>query len=445
MRSNERGLHFIELSRVPFIVDSRPGYHRLGNQYIIDRAMGRWDPTFRGTRPACDLTDITLQNYANWLANFLEYAERRNISLIDCDYRVHLQGRYQGEMSRGIWSRDGRPLSAATVNLRVDQACAFLMWMEDKGYRPLFRVPVLTCHIRLGDRVSGYGYAVKEVQSRDGKVRQNKRTLRMPTNPEVLVWLEDVQSRSGYVMRLMCEVILLTGIRRRELACWRVDTLADEINLDFPTVWHVPNREMPEVDHTVAVQIKYGTKGPRQSAQAENGDKVGPMGNILIPLELARKLQNYKYKMRPAALLKRIKAAPTAQARKAFRDCPPVHLFLNEKDGKRITDKQIYTAWTEAKTPFKGWSPHLGRDFWACSVLVRELANDALVTKLGAKTPADYLKSTAIGIIQLQIMPQLRHASLTTSMIYLDWAVKRLSRGLTIQYEKDLDDIESFN
>lgn len=445
MQSNERAKRFLGIARVPFIMDSRPGYHQLGSQFLIDRALGLWDPVNRGKQDAPDLTDRTLWNYANWLVNFLEYCEARGISTTECSYR-DVQERYQGELSKGMWSRDGEPLSPTTINTLVDQACAYLMWLEDKGHRTRpFLVPTTTVTITYGRGDGSRGG--RQIMTRAGKVKQNKKTLRMPTNQEVLDWLDAVEARSGYTFRLICELILRTAIRRSEAAGWRAgttkedmknDTLPYEPNPDDPQVWRIPNREMPESDQTVTVTIKYGVKGKRQQTEIDHGDKVGPSGTIQIPLDLARKLQDYRDRMRPAALVKRMKKGRTEAERAKLAKNPPVHLFLDEDTGERITSAQIYTAWTGAKLPFKGWSPHLGRDFWACSVLERELQNDALIKQLGARVPADYIKSIGTTIIQLHITPQLRHASSDTSIIYVDWAVRRLARGLTIQYDEDL-------
>lgn len=32
------------LAHLPYILDSRPGYHRAANAYLIDRGLGHWGP-----------------------------------------------------------------------------------------------------------------------------------------------------------------------------------------------------------------------------------------------------------------------------------------------------------------------------------------------------------------------------------------------------------------
>ena len=115
---------FGKVARLPCIFDSRPGYHRLASKYLIDRGLGIWRPVthgrgFHGLAPS----DKSILNYANYLTNFLDWAETREIDLTKCDYVEHVHGRYQPEMLVGAWSRDGRPLKPATINSRVEQAC----------------------------------------------------------------------------------------------------------------------------------------------------------------------------------------------------------------------------------------------------------------------------------------------------------------------------------
>jgi hypothetical protein len=116
-----------------------------------------------------------------------------------------------------------------------------------------------------------------------------------------------------------------------------------------------------------------------------------------------------------------------------------VHLFLDEQTGERITGKQLYNAWTGVELPYKGWSPHLGRDWWACSILWQELRKHEALSKLGVDTAKQLIEATASSIIKLTIMPQLGHGHDTTSLIYLQWVTDMLSKGLSIRYEDDID------
>lgn len=427
---------FGKVAHLPFILDSRPGYHRLGSRYLIDRGLGLWDPETRGKGVhAAALGDITIKNYADWLINFLEWADVRVVRLEVCDYVEHIQRRYQKEMLKGIWSRDGAPLSPTTVNLRVQQACDFLMWMADKGLRKPFDVATEVIFVKARKATSSVGHLKQEKQVRKGKVRQRKRRLRMPTDEQIGTWLGKVYERFGYAKGLMCQTILLTATRREEAASWRVDTLPEE-----KKDWHIGNLDAPKAEQRVLLTIRFGTKGPGYGV--DHGDKIGPERDIWIPLEFAERLDDYRKRKdgRNAALKRWVKSAPTpAEQRKRIVDA--VHLFLDEKTGAPITSKQLYHAWTGVETPYKGWSPHLGRDWWACTTLWKKAGKPEPLRSPKSGELDPLLQSTAATVIRLEIQPQLGHADDSTTMIYLQWFMDMLGSTLSIDYEAELPDV----
>lgn len=420
------------VAHLPCIFDGRPGYHRMSSRYLVDRGLGAWSPkadgrVFRATPP----TDQTMRNYAHWLANFLEWVEIRGVDLSTCDYVNHIYGRYQSEMLSGSWSCRGMALRPGTVNPRVQQACDYLTWMAEKGHRRPFEVPHTTVKVEAFSATSSIGHRLKEVQTREGKVRQDKRRLRMPTDSQVKSWLANVYRKFGNTEGLMCETVLLTAMRREEVACLRTDTLPEE-----PDHWHLSNADAPRHEQQVLITIKFGTKGA--SYGYDHGDKIGPERSIWIPLDLAVRLHEYRRKLRNPALKLWIQAAPTATV-KRHRIKESVHLFLKDRTGTRITGKDLYNTWTGVELPYKGWSPHLGRHWWACSILWRELNKHEKLLSFGADTVAALLESTGLSIIRLLIQPQLGHAHDSTSMIYLQWAMDMIGVGLSIQYEAELD------
>lgn len=420
------------VARLPCIFDERPGYHRLASRYLIDRGLGLWQPVTRGGVPrGLPPGGQTMRNYAHWLANFLEWVDRRAIDLLTCEYVEHIHGRYQDEMLNGAWSRDGTALSARTVNLRVQQSCDFLTWMADKGYRNQFHVPTESFRIRGG--VSGVftGHITKNVSVRKGKVRQTTRRLRMPTDSQVKFWLDAVYEKFGHTKGLMCETVLLTAIRREEVSCWRVDTLPEN-----PDEWHINDHCAPRIEQRVLVNIKFGVKGTCYGYS--HGDKIGPERRIWIPLHLAERIHDYRMKQRNQSLRRWVKAASTlAEQRRRIKEA--VHLFINDETGKRINSKEFYNAWTGVELPYKGWSPHLGRHWWSCSILWCELKKHEHLLNVGGHAAATLLESCGMSVITLIIQPQLGHADLSTSMIYLQWAADMLNFNLTIQYESELD------
>jgi integrase len=373
----------------------------------------------------------TMNNYAQWLANFLEWAELRGIDIFSCDYATHVAGRYQKEMLEGLWSRTGQGLSATTVNVRVQQACDFLTWLTDKGNRPSFEVPYDIKTVKVGSAVSSIGHLDKIVRVRKGKVRPTKASLRMPADDEVRQWLARVNKRFGATQLLMCETVLLTAMRREEVVSLRLDTLPERRE-----DWHIANPLAPAEQQQVRVNLRYGTKGP--SYGTDHGDKIGPSRDILIPLTLALRWHEYRRTARNQAFAKWVKDAKgTARLARAKQS---VHLFLRESDGARFKGTELYSAWTGVTPPIDGWSPHQGRHWWACSILWRELKKHQGIASLSHETATALLESTALSIIRLQIQPQLGHAQDSTTMIYLRWVMDMLAVPLSFDGEAEPED-----
>ncbi len=423
---------FGKVARLPFLMDNRPGYHRWGSRYLIDRGLGYWNPATRGRGPrARRPSKKSIENYAYWLANFLEWVEARRLTIKKCDYAKHLQDGYQKDMLEGRWSADGRPLEPATVNARVQQACDFLTWLGDKGERTPFEVPTETVEIKVGSARSSVGHRAMEVTRRIGKVRQNKRSLRMPSNDQVREWLKSVESQHGEVLGLVCETIILTALRLEEAVALRMDTLPEE-----QSEWHVTNADAPVDKQEVLVAIKFGAKGPDYGE--DHGDKIGPERTIRVPMALAKKWHAYRDRYRNDALKKWVDGAATSKEKKQ-RIAGAVHLFLHESSGKRLTADNVYRAWKRAKLPFKAWSPHLGRDWWACSTLLQEVQKLEHLKTMGPGVAAQLIEATAVSVIRLRIQPQLGHTSENTTLIYLQWVSDYFGVPLSIRYDASFE------
>lgn len=425
---------FAALTYQPFLLDPQSGYARLPNRFLIDRGLGYWEPKWRGTkRNPIPPSRISMKNFARWLANALEWADTRSIDLMRGDYVSDLIGRYQQEMLRGIWSADDRPLAAETVNSRVQIALEFQMWAADKGLREPFVIPTTTTTYIAGSHDNSRSHEVKVVQSRKGKVKVNKRTLSFPSVEEIEAWRERVHQRSvvGATEGLIVDLILNTAIRREEAACWRVDTLP----LD-PKGWTIANPDQPEEVQSVIVTISYGAKG-KQYGIDEHGDKIGPEGEIHIPLWIAKRLHGYRNKERLIALKQRLKGVKPVEARRIMEET--VHLFLNPVTGLRYKGDQIYAFWSRVQGP-EHWSPHLGRDWWACRYLEERMKQHAALIEQVLKMPnisiehpiVLALRDTAMTVIQMEIKPQLRHASSRTTEIYLHWLFAKVRVPLTM-------------
>lgn len=426
---------------VPFILDGRPGIHRLASSYLIDKAFGVWTSYMRSEQfaPALPPEDTSLDTFAHWLIVFLEWCDVRGVDLKTCDYLKHVHGRFQQELRSGSWSRDGVPLSPKTTNLYVDIACDFLTWGSVKGHRDEFKIPMYTHTRRSSSGTDSQAHHAREYSQRKGKARVPKKRLRMPTDASLDKWLESVYRRHGLTCGLICELILMTGLRRREAVCWRVDTLPAEED------WHITNPEAPEAEQEVLVHIKYGTKGRTVAKEdektVEGGDKIGPGRDIKIPLHFAKRLDAYRSNVRPSLLSRWVGSVRGAKAQEK-RLKLAAHLFRDEKTGQRFQYWKLYDAWTNGvELPYKNWHPHLGRDHWACSVLLQHVKAHDLIALHGNRSPGDVLAAVASDIIRLFIQPQLGHARIETCFIYLQWVADQLSVALPERYQAYLDNL----
>lgn len=420
----------------PFIMDSGPGYARLPNRFLLDRALGVWSPKGHG-RGRCPVlpSRMSMKDYAYSLCNALEWAEARDVDLMACDYLEVLIGRYQEEMVKGDWSAENRKLSANTVNARVQVALEYGMWAGDKGLRDVVVIPTTTRRVVVGSHKNSRSHEVKEVESRLGKVKVNKRVLSFPTHDEIKEWRQHVKEYpgSGETDVLIVDLILNTAIRREEAACWRLDTLP--LN---PREWRILNPSQPEEYQNVSVTLNYGTKG-QQLGIDEYLDKIGPEGNIHIPLWLAKLLHNYRETERVTALMNKVKTGRTvAEQKRLMRQS--VHLFLQPQNGERYNGELIYTLWSRRVPRPPHWSPHLGRDWWACTHLEERMAQHAALIKEVLATPnitpehplVLQLRDTAQTVVQMEIQPQLRHRSSQTTEIYLEWLFNKLRVPLSM-------------
>ena len=425
---------FGRVAALPFIMDSRPGYDRIANQFLIDLGLGEWSAATRGTEGAATMppTKTTMRNYAHWLSNYLEYCHARGKGPLNADYKIDLIQGYQGEMSTGSWSRDNTGLKAKTVNARVDVACMFLQWAVDKGLREPFHIPKVRRTFAIDSPNSSGTRMTKTVDARRGKARESKRRLGFPDEMKISAWLTRVREKCP-VEGLIAELILETAVRRAEAAAWRVDTLP----LD-PAEWNIVNQNKPIEHQAVQVLLRYETKG--HDYGEDHGDKIGPEGDILLPMPMALKLHEYRQKVRPKALTIALRKATNVREADILRK-NAVHLFLKPATGERYTGQKIYDFWTHKKAQCpRGWSPHLARDFWACSVLWKHIEAQQALVEQAIKNKADpsVLKILALdieGFIQLTIQRQLRHVSRETTMLYLQWVSDRL--GVNMNFHEN--------
>ncbi|WP_129587739.1 site-specific integrase [Herbaspirillum robiniae] len=325
-------------------------------------------------------------------------------------------------MIEGSWSRTGKGLSPKTANLRTQHACDFLTWLSQKGNRTEFSVPYTEKTISRTTVTNDEVKFSKTVRIRGGQAADAfPKPLILPEHEEVEHWLKEVYQKDGTTFGLICETILCTAMRREEVASLRMDTLPlrrDE--------WKIVNPKEPDDLQQVRIAIRYGTKG-RWSGQ-DHGDKIGPERHILMPLRLALLWDQYRNDTRNRSINALISHMPDARLR-ANAVKATVHLFLRERDGKRFDGAEIYRRWNKIRIGKKNWTPHLGRHWWACSVLWNSLVTHPAISDI-KKAKDNHLREHGQTIIKLIIQPQLGHRSESTTYIYLQWLMTKLSRPI---------------
>lgn len=412
------------MEKQPFIYDGQLRYHRLANQFLIDRALGYWDPANRGKKPCLERpTDSSTETYADQLANVLDWCDVRGVDPMKIEYGPDLLERYQAEMVSGAWSKSGLGLSESTINGRIDTAIAYLCWCADRGFRAPLEIQTTTKTRRIPRPTSASSHKTEEVEQRLGKMRIPKRRIRIPRREDVTSWLSSVYGKPdvGPTEGLLCELILESAIRLQEAACWRLDTLPID-----PNDWEIANEDAPDEERRVLVEIRFGCKGKQYGRV--NDDKIGPRETILVPLPIARRIHSYRQTVRSRTLQIAIREGKSIAQQKAIR-ANAVHLFLNPETGQRYTGDQIYEIWRSVPRP-RGWSPHRARDFWACSLLLERMRERAKLISTSATRgmeALDAMRASLTDVIELEIKPQLRHASADTTMTYLQWATDQLS------------------
>lgn len=366
------------------------------------------------------------------MVNYLEWHEDQPYTWRDVSYAEHIYEGYQKDMQSGEWSAFNQKLEPSTINLRVNEVCSFLEWAAARGHRPAFSVLTERISRRADVGTRSNGHQSVQVEARIGRVRLNPDELRLPTVEEIKRWLHAVEVRHGKTKALMCRLVLESGIRREEAACWRQTTLPTSID-----DWYV-------LGNQVRVSINYGCKGPDYGS--ENGDKIGPRRHIWIPLSIAGEIREYWREGRMAAQAKWIRGAASSAEKRARMTSRSPYLFLSEKSGRRITAKALYEAWTDVSyLPFKGWSVHGGRHWWACTTLLQEHSKRLACRNIAnASIPLDWISGNAMSDIQLLIRPQLGHVDKRTSESYVRWVVRNLeAQNVQIAYQDSLDQIES--
>lgn len=372
------------------------------SRYLRERALRVYKPVnTRNTKKR--LSPKSMSTLGQALCNALEYFDLRKLDVDEITYETHILDGYQAEMENGTFSVDMRKLKERTVTQRVDEFCNYVQWRHAKGLRSEFYVPTVTKSVPLSETKNSHGHrATRSTQSRVGKRRADPINLRLPTEAEKDKWLKGVRIKKGATKHLMCELIIESAIRRLECVEWRIDTLPTE-------------------------KSKWQVKGARVTIKLTEGTKGEAHRFITLPVKIARRLYEYRTRVRPQLIKQWIAAATTSAAKEWRKANQPHRLFLSEYTLEPISYGSLYDAWKNSGyLPYEDWSPHLGRHYWACKQLLTELHR--LAKQKGyvrrSDIPLDWITGNAESIITMVIQRQLGHIDAGTTQSYLLWAAE---------------------
>ncbi len=325
-----RSAGFASVAHVPALFGRSEGpparrfYCREYNRYLRERALLEWTPRGRAAdeleRAGLRLsypTRKSLRGYAERLANFDDWLVATKRDWRAVRYTEDIVLGYQADMVAGRWAKGGSGLKAATVNVRVQEACLFLRWAAERGLRRPFAMLASPVGTSVRSGTSSRGGRAMVVQARAGAPpREPEMVLTIPTAEKVGTWLRSVQAHRGYTKELMCRFALRGALRLSELAGFRLG--------DFPdpdaTPWHMVGGRMK-------LMLTHGTKGRRPDPV--RAPEIGPPRLIWIPVDLAEELLNYRR-------LRRLRAANLFRKRVGrLPNRPDDHFFLVPRRPRR--------------------------------------------------------------------------------------------------------------
>lgn len=393
-----------KLQFVPILIDGTGGYPLEANLYLTERACGEWAPDVPEGEDPVVPTLRSRGNIASRLCAFFYWLKKNpDLSWQELIYSDHLAQKYQVELLSGDGSATGRALKEATVNLYVDEACAFLKWAGERGFRSAFKVP------KRRSRSTVHATA-EPLKVRVGKLQERETTEldKLPLASEIQPWLNDVRSRHP-VKALMFQLMMRTGIRISEANQLRLSCFPRESK--WKKNW-LRRGEVP-------VTVRYGVKGGKVTPSSKLSTKSR---TIYVPIDLARQIEHYVAFIRPTLLSRFKKANPTIDGRTD-------RMWLGESKMQPVSNQMLYEAWTQSRFCPEGWHPHAARHFFAVEKLIASTKEHLRFHEIHDPKSVTFgwLYGLMAGQAAMTLAPVLGHVREETTRRYLKCVLQRMT------------------
>ncbi len=413
-------LGYQKLAFVPFLISEDGSYPAEANRYLRERACLEWQPASdKGVALARFTVRQTVQSreaMARRLMEFLLFCTSEDLDWREVSYLDDVIDKWQVGMLTGVASRTKKKLGNDTVNVRVSEACYFLLWSAERGFRKPFEM--LYKERGRAQAKKRRGRDLNAV-SRAGELHTIKSPLSLPTTGALEKWRSMLGARHGEVMALLAEFLIRTGVRISEAIGFRAEDLPDK---NFG-VDHNSWREDWITAGEVPCLISMGNKGPKVELGSEKSTKPR---YIYIPIDLADRLDHYKTEGRKTLITRWISASKTRSERSRRQAEAQTNKFWLGKRGRPLTAGWVRQAWSSIDLrPWK-WSPHRARHEFAVNTIVEYTKNMMSFAKVGAVPSAGWLHGLMAGQIHIILSPLLGHIDEHTTGIYLTSARERL-------------------
>lgn len=435
--SRMNALGYPKLAYVPFLLADDGSYPLEANRYLRERACLEWRPRLdsEGQRVRFSVyqTVKSLEAMARRLMEFLLWCETiSGYTWREVEYHDDLIDKWQVGMLNGSVSRSRNKLSNHTVNVRVTEACYFLTWAAERGYRKPFEILVKTARAsgtRLMRRASKSGV------SRVGELPTMRGLLALPPDDVLQRWQAALKVRHGEVISLFAEFLIRTGVRISEGTGFRIGDLPEKNYGVCADSWRddwISAGEIP-------CKILMGIKGPKVKRGSE--ESVRPR-IIYVPIDLADRLNVYRREGRSTLIARWISSGKNRAEREHRRNLCRTDIFWLGKCGKPLTAGWVRQVWASVECrPWK-WSPHKARHLFAVNTIVDYTRGLIRAAKFSELPSVGWLHGLMAGQVQIILSPLLGHLSEEVTMIYLSAARERLLAEFTHPTLKWLSDCE---